>query len=470
MIDAVHARVSSDGRLLSADAPFLKLQEAGGGALGEQLILPAPARLARLAHRLRTVIERSVVMADDHNEIRAHARFLPEGDHVRIEMVDWEATAAPAVDASAPLQPLPRRIVPPGVIRWASDVRLRLVMVDADPAWGLADRDWLGQPLSSLFHLMHDDAGGFPILSALADQSGFARQSARTATGPAAGTILHIVAKPLSDGTAFHGFVGTAEPVGFGQLPAEVAAPDSSAETSASNLLGTLDSRSFALRIDGSMRRPLGRIIANAETIAGQLQGPIRADYARYASDIALAGRHLLDLVDDLADLQAVDRDNFTIAQERVDLADVARRAAGLLAMKAGERQMRIDPPRDDEHAVATGEFRRVLQIMLNLIGNAIRYGPDGGMIWVRADNDGKTVSVTVADQGPGIAAEDQARLFAKFERLGRTDAGGSGLGLYISRRLAQAMGGDITLDSAPGQGARFTLSLPARPDEGPDA
>ncbi len=168
--------------------------------------------------------------------------------------------------------------------------------------------------------------------------------------------------------------------------------------------------------------------------------------------------------------MQAVDRDNFTIAQERVDLADVARRAAGLLAMKAGERQMRIDPPRDDEHAIATGEFRRVLQILLNLIGNAIRYGPDGGMVWVRVDDEGDKVSVTVADQGPGIAAEDQARLFTKFERLGRTDAGGSGLGLYISRRLAQAMGGDITLDSAPGQGARFTLTLPARTGEPPEA
>lgn len=467
MIDAVHARVSSDGRLLSADARLLKLQEAGGGALGEQFILPAPARLARLAHRLRTVIERPVVMADDHQEIRAHARFLPEGDHVRIELVDWEEAAAPTIDSDAPLQPLPRRIVPPGVIRWASDVRLRLVMVEADPAWGLADRDWLGQPLSGLFHLMPDDAGEFALLNALAAQSIFGRQSARTATGPAAGTIVQLSAKPLVDGDAFHGFVGTAEPVGFGQLPADVAVEDGAASSGPSNLLGTLDTRSFALRIDGAMRRPLGRIIANAETIAGQLQGPIRSDYARYASDIALAGRHLLDLVDDLADLQAVDRDNFTIAQERVDLADVARRAAGLLAVKAAERQMRIDPPRDDEHAVGTGEFRRVLQILLNLIGNAIRYGPDGGMVWVRVDGDADTVSVTVADQGPGIAVEDQARLFAKFERLGRTDAGGSGLGLYISRRLAQAMGGDITLDSAPGQGARFTLSLPARGGEG---
>ena len=131
--------------------------------------------------------------------------------------------------------------------------------------------------------------------------------------------------------------------------------------------------------------------------------------------------------------------------------------------MKAQERGIRIDAPALDEHALSTGEFRRVLQILLNLIGNAIRYGPDNAMIWLRVDNDEQWSTVTVADQGPGISAEEQARLFSKFERLGRSDAGGSGLGLYISRRLALAMGGDIVIDSASGQGARFILRLPLR-------
>jgi two-component sensor histidine kinase len=469
MIVAVRARVSGEGVLLSADAELLRLQEACGGSLGGPLLLPAPARLAKLAHRLQTPIERPVLIGDDHTEIRAHGRFFPEGDGVRIELVDWDVVAAPPLSGAVPLAPLPRRIIPPGVIHWACDVRLRLVMVEADPAWGLADRAWLGRSMSELFHLTPDNDGKFALLEALAGQAGFTGQSARMAMGTAEGTILGLKAQAMidddaPDGSGFTGFVGDAVPVGFGQLPADVAVPhgEDGADVPES-LLGALDMRSFAMRIDGAMRRPLGRIIANAETISGQLQGPIRADYARYASDIALAGRHLLDLVDDLADLQAVERENFTIAEERVDLADVARRAAGLLAMKAQERGMRIDAPHSDESAVGTGEFRRVLQILLNLIGNAIRYGPDNGLIWLRVDGDDSAVSITVADQGPGIAAEDQARLFEKFERLGRTDAQGSGLGLYISRRLARAMGGDITLDSAPGQGARFTLTLPVR-------
>jgi signal transduction histidine kinase len=74
----------------------------------------------------------------------------------------------------------------------------------------------------------------------------------------------------------------------------------------------------------------------------------------------------------------------------------------------------------------------------------------------------GETATITVADLGKGIAPEDQARIFDKFERVDQTEAGGTGLGLYIARRLARAMGGDLIVDSAPGQGARFTLRLPA--------
>ena len=219
----------------------------------------------------------------------------------------------------------------------------------------------------------------------------------------------------------------------------------------------------FGRRIDGALRGPLSRIIATAETISGQFDGPIRADYARYAGDIAHAGRHLLGLVDDLADLQNIERPGFKAAADEIDLGDLARRAVGLLGMKAEEMGIRIDAPRPDDKAPATGEFRRVLQVLLNLLGNAIRYSPDDSQIWIRVDREGDRAMVTVADQGQGIDADQQAVVFEKFERLGRTDSGGSGLGLYIARRLARAMDGDLTVDSAPGQGARFTLSLPAR-------
>jgi signal transduction histidine kinase len=101
--------------------------------------------------------------------------------------------------------------------------------------------------------------------------------------------------------------------------------------------------------------------------------------------------------------------------------------------------------------------------VLVNLIGNAVRYSPAGSTVWVRCGREGEGACVIVADQGKGIAPEDQARIFDKFARVDPSEPGGSGLGLYISRRLARAMGGDIVVDSAPGEGARFVLTLPGR-------
>ena len=147
----------------------------------------------------------------------------------------------------------------------------------------------------------------------------------------------------------------------------------------------------------------------------------------------------------------------------RIDLADVARRAAGILTVRAQERGISIDAPKPGEHLPAIAEFRRVLQILLNLVGNAIRYAPDNSQVWIRLEDAGSRARLVVADQGPGLSSEQQVKVFEKFERLGRSNEdGGSGLGLYISRRLARAMGGDLMIDSAPGQGARFILEVPA--------
>ena len=124
-------------------------------------------------------------------------------------------------------------------------------------------------------------------------------------------------------------------------------------------------------------------------------------------------------------------------------------------------QSVRIDAPPFDEVIEAKGDFRRVLQIIVNLVSNAVRYSPRGSSVWIRGETEGDLAAIIVADQGKGIALADQARIFEKFERLDPSEPGGTGLGLYISRRLARAMGGDINVDSAPGQGSRFVLTLP---------
>lgn len=210
------------------------------------------------------------------------------------------------------------------------------------------------------------------------------------------------------------------------------------------------------------LRQPVNRVISHAETIRTKLAGPLADIYAGYAGDMVEAGEHLLALIEDIADLEGVETEGFAVELDRIDLGEAARQACGILGARAQERTIALVPPPAGESQWARGEFRRVLQILINLVGNAIAYAPEESQVWIRLDREGRKASVTVADQGRGLSEAEQLRVFDKFERLGRSGDGGSGLGLYISSRLARAMDGALTVESAPGQGARFTLALPA--------
>ena len=231
--------------------------------------------------------------------------------------------------------------------------------------------------------------------------------------------------------------------------------------TGSANPVGGAPEAMFGKHLAPALRQPLGRIIANAETIGSELQGPIRENYALYARDIANAARHLSALVDDLGDLEAVERPDFQTARDDIELGDVARRVSGLLALKAADHSIRIITPPEGQKVSAVAEFRRTLQILLNLVNNAIRYSPDGTHIEIAMEQGDAFAILSVSDQGAGIAPENREKIFEKFERLGRSGDGGSGLGLYISRRLARAMGGELSVGDAASGGAKFTLRLP---------
>jgi signal transduction histidine kinase len=206
----------------------------------------------------------------------------------------------------------------------------------------------------------------------------------------------------------------------------------------------------FDEALEEVLRSPLDRIIDTAERIVERSDGPLRSDYASYGNDIAAAARHLLSVLRGMSNESATEHG-------AIDLAALAAEAVVLVEASAEEQEVAISLDAIDR-LPATGEERGVIQILVNLIINAIHHSPPKGVIRLSFAQRGGTSSVTVIDEGPGIAAADQQRIFERFERRRE---GGTGLGLAISRRLAQSMGGDVTLDSAPGEGARFTLILP---------
>jgi len=450
MLMSVRGLIDREGRLLEADQKLHDLNARAGGGVGQPIAIPQIATLARLAQRLGILVSRGVVAADGDDDVELWVRAEPDAGGVQLMITGWRTRTAWHPEA-AQGEREGDFLRSAGDWSWETDSALRITFlsINAGAKFGFDSGAMLGQPLTRLFVLGEDREGDFPILGGLAMHQRFDDQRA---TIRATGRPVRLSATPRTDpGGAFAGFVGAAHMI-EDDAPAVAAAPDVSRE-------GV--SEAFAVRLDRALRTPLGRIIANADSINAQSEGPLRQDYADYAADIASAGRHLMGLVDDLVDLQAIERPDFAVAKEPVDLADVARRAAGLLAVRASEAQVWIDKPAPQEVLPATGEFRRALQVLVNLIGNAVRYSPAEGMVWIRAERENGMAAIIVADQGKGIASADQARIFEKFERVDPREPGGSGLGLYIARRLARAMGGDVTVDSAPGQGARFVFTLP---------
>ena len=449
----ITGRVDAEGRLIAADPPLAELNARAGGGEGGLLSVPQIAALARLARRLGITISRAAIAADGDRDIDLWVRADPAGDEVELSITGWSERPAQTASGAAPAEREADFLRAAADWTWETDDALRLTGLSGAAAAGIGRpaAELVGKQLTRLFRFRESEDGSLPILTGLAEHRRFEGQIAELRTGRKGRYLLSGV--PLIDGMGrFAGFRGAAVSLAPAGAGAPAAAAPEPARASA-----------FTERLGQALRAPLSHIVDNAERLRAQPEGPLRHDYAGYAADIAAAGRHLLSLIDDLVDLQAIEGADFTPEAEPVDLADLARRAAGLLSVRAADRGVRIDGPGTDESLTATGDFTRALQVLMNLIANALRYSPEGGQVWIRLEREGDLAAVIVADQGKGIAAADQERIFEKFERIDPTEPGGTGLGLYLARRLARAMGGDISVDSAPGQGARFTFTLPTR-------
>lgn len=444
--------------LAGADEALAALQRACGGVIPGQLAIPALLELTRKAWQYRMKLARVFQAQDGENAVSAWVEIVPDEDGLALALSNWRvtplATASTAdgvageTDANADLGAMLAQVADLHARLDAHQAVLATGRSNAPlEALGVAMRDGVGRPWTD-FVTIPGVAHRQPMHWRLIDGAEV------TVDDVAARWQARLIPVP-GDGAAA-GFDLYLIPVAIEAVPVGDA-PDTTRDAVPDALDGVLG-RDLA----PALRQPITRIIANAETIRTRMAGPLADEYANYAADIAEAARHLLGLVEDLADLDAIEAPGFAPRPDAIDLADAARRAAGILGVRASERGITVEVPGEGEVMPAVGEWRRVLQVLLNLVGNALRYAPEGSQVRLTVARVGERAVVTVADQGNGLSPQQQVKVFDKFERLGRSGDGGSGLGLYISRRLARAMGGDLTVASAPGEGARFTLELPS--------
>lgn len=433
----IKAQVSSDGLLLSADPQLWRMQILASGTEGGPLAIPGLAAIAALAQRTRMRIEKPVRAADEDNDVELWVVATPQDDMVELSVLGWRDIIAPSETVQAY----------ESVEHFAADENL--ILIDAQqrivrlPA--ILPRNAVGEHLGQVFVFDCDDDNRIPLIDALVEQRDISGMSVGL-VGQEGRYILELTRQFAANGT-YLGHVGQITPI---------QSVDPNIENAALNTELSMG-RQFA----SVLKLPLSRIVANAETIGSRLHGPLRDDYAEYANDIANAARHLAELVSDMEDLEAIDRPDFSVSRDKIELGDIARRVCGLLALKASDHGITLSVPGRDQKIPAIGEFRRVLQILLNLVGNAIRYAPHGSTVTISVEREAEIAAITVADQGSGVPEADRERVFEKFERLGRSGDGGSGLGLYISRKLARAMDGELTVSAAENGGALFRLTLP---------
>ncbi len=220
----------------------------------------------------------------------------------------------------------------------------------------------------------------------------------------------------------------------------------------------------FLSTLSHELRTPLNAIGGYAELIELGVAGPITDLQREYLERINSSRQHLLRLIGDLLDYSRIEAGRLTYATRDVTLHDLVDRVLSMVMPQATAKGLSLEHGPCTRSVVALADEARAEQILLSLLSNAVKFTPRSGKVTVQCTNAADRVAVVVGDTGPGIPDEQRTAIFEPFVQLGRNHRNtieGTGLGLAISRMLARGMGGDLTVESAPGIGSTFTLALP---------
>jgi signal transduction histidine kinase len=226
----------------------------------------------------------------------------------------------------------------------------------------------------------------------------------------------------------------------------------------------------FLANMSHELRTPLNAILGYTELVLDNVYGDTPEKMRGVLERIERNGRHLLGLINDVLDLSKIEAGQLILALGDYSLKNVVHTVFGAVEPLAKEKKLAFKVEVPPDLPPGFGDERRLTQVILNLVGNAIKF-TDIGEVVIKASTANESFNVAVRDTGPGISEADQAKLFQEFQQADNSITkrkGGTGLGLAISKRIIEMHGGKIWIESAVGQGSTFSFTLPVRVDQQP--
>jgi signal transduction histidine kinase len=341
-----------------------------------------------------------------------------------------------------------------GVAVYGSDGRLKLHNPAYLKIWGLAQDDVTGEPhIGEIVDKMRaflDDGADWIATR----QDTIARVTTHTAANSVLrridGSILQVATVPLPDGNVLLSYLDVTDTARVEQALRE--------RNEALETAGRLKSE-FIANISHELRTPLNAVIGFAEILVNRYFGTLNPRQLDYSHSILASARLLMRLINDILDLATIEAGYMVLETSSIEILPMLQAVLSLTRERARSRDLELDLRCPPEIGVIEGDERRLKQALFNLISNAVKFTPPGGAIRLQAARHEDTLLLTVADTGVGIAPDDQARVFEKFERGVRQS--GAGLGLSLVKSLIELHGGTVVIESTSGQGTRVTCRLP---------
>jgi len=220
----------------------------------------------------------------------------------------------------------------------------------------------------------------------------------------------------------------------------------------------------FLARMSHELRTPMNAIIGFSDLLDEEAEGPLGESYKDYVEHIREGAKHLLSLINDVLDLSKIEAGRVELFCSDINVADHLAEVLSVIESLAGASKIRFATHLPGDLYIYA-DRKRFKQIFYNLLSNAVKFTPDGGTISIEAVGHNECVSIAVEDTGVGIPAEEQQAIFNEFHQVNSTIKGvkeGTGLGLAITKWLVELHRGRIRVESEPGKGSRFTVTLPS--------